>query len=165
MARYVFTSFRFAYDHWRAQMVRNMGSVEGNSIMNPSDWEQVKRQGDDAVRRWIDRELKGKSCNVVLIGAHTTSRKWIKHEMRKAWDDGKGVLGIYIHKLKDKEGKQDSKGANPLDEVTVGDKTLSKIAKTYDPPQASSEGVYDYIKGNIENWIEEAIDIRNDYNP
>lgn len=163
MPRYVFTSFRFFYDHWRAQTVRNIGAVEGNSIMNPSDWEEVKKKGDDAVRRWIDREMNGKSCNVVLIGPHSTNRKWIKHEMRKAWDDGKGVVGIHIHKLKDKDATQASKGGNPLDEISVDGKKLSSIAKTYNPPQTSSKGVYDHIRENIENWIEEAIDIRNNY--
>jgi len=43
MARYVFTSFRFKDDYDRAQLVRNMGAIEGNTILNPNDWEKKKR--------------------------------------------------------------------------------------------------------------------------
>lgn len=38
---------------------------------------------------------------VVLIGEDTAKRKWVKYEIKKAWNEGKGVLGIYIHNLKD----------------------------------------------------------------
>lgn len=33
----------------------------------------------------------------------------------------------------------------------------------YDPPRSTSKGVYSYISDNIEDWIEEAIEIRNNY--
>ena len=39
---------------------------------------------------------------------------------------------------------------------------LNRIAKAYDPPYPTSTYVYDHIKDNIEDWIEEAIEIRND---
>jgi hypothetical protein len=73
-----------------------------------------------------------------------------------------GVLVIHIHNITDKDGRQSSKGANPLYHVTHGptNKRLSTIAKCYDPPRASSPGVYSYIADNIEDWIEEAIRIR-----
>jgi hypothetical protein len=85
--------------------------------------------------------------------------------MRKGWDDGKGVVGIHIHGLKDSGGNQAYKGKNPLADVNVstksGVKTLSNVANTYDPPYSTSNGVYDHIKTNIDTWIEEAIRIRN----
>jgi hypothetical protein len=38
-----------------------------------------------------------------------------------------------------------------------------KVVKAYDPPYSRSTNVYDYITKNIEEWVEEAISIRNDY--
>ncbi len=38
-----------------------------------------------------------------------------------------------------------------------------KVVKAYDPPYSRSVNVYDYITKNIEEWVEEAISIRNGY--
>ncbi len=40
---------------------------------------------------------------------------------------------------------------------------LSDIVKAYDPPYMTSTYVYDYIKENLAKWVEEAIQIRNNY--
>jgi hypothetical protein len=164
MARKVFHSFRYRYDAWRVQTIRQIGSIEGQKLLSSNGWEQVKKGGDDAIQKWIDEQLKGKSCVVVLIGEATAGRRWVKYEMRKGWADGKGVLGIHVHNLKDANGNQARKGRNPLDDVIVstrdGNKVLSSVAKTYDPLYGTSKGVYDDIKRNIDSWIEKALDIR-----
>lgn len=163
MARKVFYSFHYIPDNWRASQVRNIGAVEGNQPAKDNDWEAVKRGGDAAIEKWIDGQLEGRSCAVVLIGAQTGGRKWITYEISKAWNDGKGVVGIYVHNLKDVAGEQSKKGANPLDYVTftsTGAK-LSTVAKSYDPPYTISTSVYNHIKENLSAWIEEAIKIRN----
>jgi hypothetical protein len=73
------------------------------------------------------------------------------------------VLVIHIHKIPDRNEKQSTKGANPLYYIThtPTKSKLSTIAKSYDPPRTTSKGTYSYIADNIENWIEEAIRIRN----
>lgn len=43
------------------------------------------------------------------------------------------------------------------------DRKLSGIVKAYDPPYTMSTYVYDHIKDNIEEWVEEAVSIRNNY--
>jgi hypothetical protein len=80
----------------------------------------------------------------------------------KGWDAGKGVLSVCIHGLKGADGKTSSKGENPFEHITHGvtGKKLSLIVKVYDPPYTSSTDVYDYIKKNLESWIEKAIEIR-----
>ncbi len=40
---------------------------------------------------------------------------------------------------------------------------MSTIVKSYDPPYSTSTYVYEYIEDNINDWIEEAIAIRNKY--
>lgn len=78
-------------------------------------------------------------------------------------NQGKGLLGIYIHKLADVSGRKSQKGTNPFVDFKVNGKSLSKIVKTYDPPFTSSRRVYDYIARNIEDWVEEAIAIRREW--
>ncbi|MBP9019626.1 MAG: TIR domain-containing protein [Bacteroidales bacterium] len=163
MARRVFFSFHYKPDNWRASQIRNMGVIEGNRPVSDNDWEQITRGGDEAIQDWISEQMEGKSCIIVLIGANTAGRKWIKYEIKKAWNDGKGVLGIYIHNLKDKEGEQSSKGINPFDDFTINGEKLSIIVKAYDPPYSTSKYVYDYIKEHLVDWVEEAIEIRNKY--
>lgn len=163
MARNAFYSFHYVPDNWRASQVRNMGVVESNRPASDNDWETVKKGGDKAIQKWIDDQMYGKSVAVVLIGQNTAGRKWIKYEIQKAWENNKGVLGIYIHNLKDKDGNQSSKGKNPFDDFTIGNKRMSSIVKAYDPHFSTSTYVYNYIKENLADWIEEAIEIRGKY--
>jgi len=165
MARRVFYSFHYKEDNWRASQVRNMGVIEGNKPVSDNNWEQITRGGDVAIKRWINDQLNGTSCTIVLIGQNTAGRKWIKYEIEKSWNDGKGLMGIYIHNLKDKEGNQSTKGRNPFDDFTMkrNNSKLSSIVKAYNPPYSDSQMVYDYIKKNLASWIEEAIKIRNNY--
>jgi len=163
MARRAFYSFHYVPDNWRASQVRNMGVIDGNKPASDNDWEQIKKGGDTAIQRWIDDQLDGKSVAIVLIGSQTTGRKWIKYEIKKSWEDKKGVLGVYIYNLKDKDGNQASKGRNPFDNFTISGTTMSSIVKVYDPPYTTSTNVYDYIKTNLPDWIEKAIQIRENY--
>jgi hypothetical protein len=163
MAKKVFFSFHYKPDNWRASQVRNAGMVEGNQPVSDNDWEAITGRGDAAIQAWIDGQLRGRSCAVVLIGSGTAGRKWIKYEIEKAWNSGKGLVGVHIHNLKDRAGNQSSKGRNPFEDFTVGSdmKKLSLVVKTYDPPYTTSTYVYDHIKNNIAGWVDEAVTIRN----
>ena len=155
--RRVFYSFHYEPDNWRASQVRNIGVVEGNQPASDNDWESITGSGDTSIRRWIDEQMYGRSCIVVLIGAKTAGRKWIKYEIEKAWTDGKGLLGVYIHNLKDSDGDQSSKGANPFDDFSVNGTPLSSIVPVYNPPYTTSTNVYAHIRDNIADWIEDAL--------
>ncbi len=162
MARKTFFSFHYKPDNWRASQVRNCGVVEGNQPVADNDWETITKGGDAAIQKWIEAQLSGKSCTIVLIGTNTAGRKWIKYEISKSWNDGKGLVGVYIHNLQDKDEKQSAKGANPFDGVIIT-KTgvkLSSIVKAYDPPYSISTSVYKHIKDNLADWVEEAVTLR-----
>ena len=165
MARRVFFSFHYEADNWRTSQVRNIGVVEGNRPVTDNKWEEIKKGGAKAIQDWIDGQLTGKSCTIVLIGAKTTGRKWIEYEIEKSWNDGKGVLGIYIHNLLDSDGEKSTKGCNPFADFTMkrDNKKLSSIVKAYDPPYSKSTSVYNHISANIADWVEEAISIRDNY--
>ena len=138
MKRKTFFSFHFANDSWRASQVRNIGVLEGNEPVSDNDWEEVKKKGDKAIENWIDNQLKGRSCTVVLIGAETANRKWIKYEIKKSWELEKGIVGIKIHNLKDQNGNQSVEGKNPFEQFSIGGINMSKIVKVYNPPYSVS---------------------------
>ena len=70
------------------------------------------------------------------------------------------MLGIHIHNITHSDGKQSAKGNNPFRSITVGEKSMADIVKTYDPRYTQSDSVYDYISKNIESWVDDAIAIR-----
>lgn len=151
----VFYSFHFKTDVMRVQQVRNIGTIEGNPATSPNAWERLKRSGDSAVQRWIDNNMKYKRCVVVLIGAETHKRPWVRYEIKKAWEDGKAILGVHIHNLKCPRGGKSIKGRNPFDEFTFDDgRKLSSVVPSYDP---NPEDAYNDIRFNIANWIQHAI--------
>ena len=140
-----------------------MNLTEHDAPLTDNDWEQVRRGGDTAIRRWIDRQMHGKSCLIVLIGEHTSTRPWVQYEIKKAWTDGKGILGIHIHNLRNQEGFQSRKGANPLSNLSLGSRRLSEIAPTYDPQGFYSKDVYAAVRNGMVDWVEYAIRIRSRY--
>lgn len=163
MTRNAFYSFHYMPDCWRAGQVRNMGVVDGNKPASDNDWETITRGGEAAIKKWIDEQMRGRSVEVVLIGAQTAGRKWIDYEIGKAWRDGKGVLGVHVHNLLDQKNQTCMKGRNPFSSLTLGSTNFGQIAKAYDPPYSTSTLVYAHIKENLPSWIEDAIRIRNNY--
>jgi len=101
MARKVFYSFHYDNDCWRTQQVRNIGFIDGSKPVSANAWEEVKKGGDSAIEKWITDQLSGRSCVVVLVGAETANRKWVRHAIVEAWKSQKGVVGVRINNLKD----------------------------------------------------------------
>ena len=174
--RQVFYSFHYANDCWRTQIVRNIGSIDGTKPVSANSWEEVRRQGDASIRRWINENMRYRSCVVVLVGSQTSERPWVQYEIEHAWKEGKGIVCIDIHNFKDQHGYTSFSGKNPLSHFHI-DKTqnyiakrtypidsneicLDKVCKFYKP---SAYNTYNDIANNIESLIDEAIRIRNQY--
>ena len=157
--RQVFYSFHYERDVARVQQIRNIGAIEDNKPVSANEWEEVKRKGTDAIRKWIDDNMQYRSCVVVLVGTETASRPWVQYEIKHAWENGKGVVGICIHNLKDFSGKTEPKGKNPFEYIPFENGNLSDVVKCYDP----GLDPYRTIRMNLEDWIEEAIEIRKRY--
>lgn len=156
--RQIFYSFHFANDVMRVQQIRNIGALEDNKPVSVNDWEEVKKKGKASIEKWIDDNMKYRSCVVVLVGAETANRPWVKYEIEKAWNDGKGLVGIYIHNLKCPRNGKSVKGTNPFDQFNFNDgRKLSSVIKCHD---LSSYDAYNDIKNNIETWVEQAIQQR-----
>jgi len=162
--RQVFYSFHYDNDVFRVQQVRNIGAIEGNASVAKNEWEQIQRT-PNGVKRWIDENMNYRSCVIVLVGSDTWTRPWVKYEIEKAWNDGKGLFGIYIHNLKDPRTANASpmygkcvQGQNPFDKVTLDNgKKLSQYVKCYNP---NSTDAYNDIAVNLDKWVEDAINSR-----
>jgi hypothetical protein len=153
--RQVFYSFHYDNDVMRVQLIRNMGALDGNAPVSANEWETIKRNGDKAIQKWIDVNMDYRSCVIVLIGQETANRKWVKSEIQKAWNDRKGLLGIYIHNLRDPRAGTCGQGQNPFTPFTMSDgRQLSDVVKCYNP---NSFDTYNDIQNNIGTWIENAI--------
>jgi len=153
--RQVFYSFHYDNDVMRVAQIRNIGALEDNKPVSPADWESVKRGGAPAIKKWINDNMNYRSCVVVFIGSQTAQRPWVDYEICKAWDDGKGVLGVYIHNIKCPRNGTCTKGANPFENISFknGSK-MSSVVKCYDP---RANDAYGDIATNLETWVEAAI--------
>jgi hypothetical protein len=158
MARRVFFSFHYERDIWRASQVRNSWVTkpdrEDAGFWDAASWEEVKKKGDEAIKRWIDKNLEGTSVTVVLIGRETAERPYVLYEIEQSYKTSKGLLGIYIHNMRDKTGQSDLAGSNPFDKVkTVSSlgvqQSLATVVKVRD-------WVLDNGYDNLGDWIEAA---------
>lgn len=156
--RQIFYSFHFDNDVLRVHQIRNIGALEDNKPVSANDWEKVKNNGPSAIKKWIDDHMDYRSCVVVLIGEDTANRPWVKYEIEKAWNDGKGLFGIYIHNINCPRNGKCRQGANPFDKLTFNDGSkLSSIIKCYNP---NASDAYNDIKNSLEAWVETAISQR-----
>ena len=141
--------------------MRNFGVTEHDEPVSSNAWEKVKLGGDTAIQKWINDQMSTRSCVIVLIGSQTANRRWVNYEISKAWNDEKGLLGIYIHRLLNQDSKASTKGNNPFSYIKLkSGKTIADypgIVTTYDPPYTDSKDVYGYIKDHLEKWVEDAI--------
>jgi Thoeris protein ThsB, TIR-like domain len=101
-------------------------------------WEEAKKKGDEAIKRLINKGLEYTTVTAALIGAQTSTRPWVKYEIERSIARGNGLLGIYIHMLKDQHGKTDTKGAKP------------KLLIDHAAP------CYNWDKDKFATWVEKA---------
>jgi hypothetical protein len=144
VARRTFFSFHYERDVQRASVVRK-SSVTRTEVdpewIEAGIWEEAKTKGDAAIKKLIADALIGTSVTAILIGTETSSRKWVREEIDQSEKRGNGLFGIYVHSIKDFDGKTDPKGTNPLP---------SKCA-TYD-------WVHDDGYNNLGKWVDTAYD-------
>ena len=116
MARRVFFSFNHDDDIWRANQVRNSNVVAGAHVagfFDHSEYGEANKMGKDAIQRMILGHLEDTTVTVVLIGTETANRPWVKYEIEQSIARKNGLLGIYIHHLKDSNQRPSSRGAKP----------------------------------------------------
>lgn len=163
--RKVFFSFHYENDVFRSNVVRNSWVTRGNQeagFVDKAEFEKVKMQGEDAIYKWIDKQLGGTSVTVVLIGEDTCNRKYVRYELQQSYKRGNAIIGIYIHNIKDaRTGKISLKGDTTFGilgkDKNGNDVYFYQVAKTYD-------WINDNGYENIGIWVEKAFNRKiNDY--
>jgi len=152
MARQTFFSFRYKKDNWRASIVRNSWVTQdrkASGFFDSAEWEEVKKKNNSDIEKWIDSQLNGTTVTVVLIGSDTAGKQWIDYEIKSSHKKGNGILGIYVHNVKDSNEKTTTKGNNPFDSWTFKKQGTVVTYPTYD-------WVNDDGYKNLGGWIEKA---------
>lgn len=158
----VFFSYHYEKDGNRVDEIRGMGLTKDIKPASKEEWDAICYKGDDEIKKWIDDNMAMAECVVVFIGEDTAKRKWIRYEIQKAWNEGKGLLGIYIHNLEDPVYGKTQKGENPFVNFKMNrdGKNLRSVIKCYDP---EPNDAYNCIFDHIEDWISDAKSIRDFY--
>lgn len=159
MARRTFFSFHYQRDVWRASIVRNSWLTQKDreeaGFFDASLWESAKTTGDAAIRRLINGALAGTSATAVLIGTDTWSRPWVTYEIIESWNRGNRLVGIYVHRVKDRDGRACYAGSSPFAGLRLEDgRALDGLIPKYD--WVLNDGY-----SNLGGWLENAPSIQS----
>jgi len=124
MARRTFFSFHYQPDVWRAWNVRNCWVVRPEDqvergFFDSSVFEAKKKESDDSLKNFLRDGLANTSVTCVLAGTDTWSRRWVRYEIARSGLKGSGLLTVFIHGIKNSDGKPATKGADPLAQMGV----------------------------------------------
>lgn len=98
MARRVYFAFDYQ-DVFSVNQIRNAGQfvdVAVAGFTDASQWEKLKEQDDDVIRKAIDDALVGTTVTVACVGERTANRRWVKYELTASKGRGNGLLGVYL---------------------------------------------------------------------
>ena len=149
--------FVFDYDNdlWRANQITDLGIVHAAQITDVGivdgaaaagfgdllRWEEAKKKGSEEVRRLIEEALSGTSVTVVLIGEATAGLDYVNDAIEMSIRRNNGLLGIFVHELKDHEGGTSSRGKVPFEH---------EVAEKLD---AGGYDTHDWDQEKFEEWV------------
>ncbi|MGM0166543.1 hypothetical protein IGI39_001503 [Enterococcus sp. AZ135] len=154
MARRVFFSFYYENDLSRAMVIKNNWALKENEesgFINKAEFEGIKRDGEESIRRWIDKQLAGTSVTVVLVGSETLDSKYVQYEIEQSYERGNAIIALKIGKVK-----------NLSQKTSISQSVVKIVGEKKDGEllwfDEIIDGEYDYIKNdgynNLEKWIE-----------
>lgn len=73
------------------------GKIVRNFSVDSSKHKDGRRPTDNVIARLLNIRIKACSTFICLIGPDTHKRPWVNYEIRKAFQEGKKVVGIYTH--------------------------------------------------------------------
>jgi hypothetical protein len=122
--RFTFYSFHYA-DVMRVNQIRKCDQFKTTDQQTPrvvdrSLWETAKKTNPAALASMIDKALLGTSATCVLAGTDTWSREWVKYEIARSLERGKGLLTVFIHNCPCPNNGRAAQGYNPLDQIALG---------------------------------------------
>lgn len=153
--RKIFFSFDYENDLSRALVVKSNWNLKANEavgFIKNAEFEGIKRDGDENLKRWIDRQLVESSITVVLIGSGTLDVDYVQYAIQKSYERGICIIALKIGHIKN------------LSQRTSLSQSVVKIVGQKDSTEflwfdEIIAAKYDYIKddgyNNLEKWIEE----------
>ncbi len=156
MVRNTFFSFHYIRDIWRANVVRNCWygrDREAAGFWDSSLWEKTRDRRESTIKEKILEGLKDTDITIVLIGRFTSDREWVLHEISESIHRKNGLLGIYIHNIKNRNGEIDDQGENPFNKFYVNKGRRRVYFSEFIPTYYWKK---DNGYHNLRYWIEEA---------
>ena len=122
MARRTFFSFHYGPDVWRAWNVRNCWIVRpenqvSSGFFDSSVFEASKRESDESLKAFLRNGMANTSVTCVLAGTNTFQRRWVRYEIARSIIKGNGLLTVFMHGVKNKQGQTSRKGFDPLSQM------------------------------------------------
>ena len=117
LVRNSFFSFHYTWDIWRANVIRICWygrNREAAGFWDLSLWEKRKDKSESVILDKFSASLQDADVTIVLIGKYTPERKWVLFEISESISRKNGLLGIYIHNIKNRYGETDDQGENPF---------------------------------------------------
>lgn len=124
MARHTFFSFYYADDVMRAQIVKNAWVTQNRvdaGFFDKSAFEKAKIESPENLKRFLTSKLEGTSVTCVCVGAKTYLRPWVRYEIVRSVQQGKGILCVRLDRVpcaqKIRSGLPglEASGPNPFD--------------------------------------------------
>lgn len=131
MARHTFFSFHYNNDVLRAHVLRNAWVTQDRAdagFFDKSAFEKAKNENPDSLKRFLTSKLQGTSVTCVCVGAHTFARPWVRYEIVRSVQLGKGLLGVRLDRVRcAQDVKQgltgyEKSGENPFDHLCLSRK-------------------------------------------
>lgn len=95
----------YGHDDDHVQSLKSRLKDSGYDVRNYSidstKHNNQKKPTDKEVREILDTRIKNSGTFICLIGPETHKRKWVNYEIRKAYLEGKRIIGVYVHGCKD----------------------------------------------------------------
>ena len=119
--RRTFFSFHYQQDVSRAHVVRNSWVTKEDradaGFFDGSVFESKKRAGEETLKAFLTDALKGTTVTCVLIGNQTAFRPWVRYELVRSFHRGNGLLGIYVHNVRNFDKETTVAGPNPFEHI------------------------------------------------
>ncbi len=126
MPRHTFFSFHYVNDVMRAQVVKNAWVTQDrvdSGFFDKSAFEKAQIESPDSLKRFLTGKLDGTSVTCVCVGAQTFARPWVRYEIIRSVQLGKGLLGVRLDQVrcaqKVKQGftGYEQSGENPFEHL------------------------------------------------
>lgn len=126
----------------KAKLIAKGYNVKNFSV-DSTKHKDGRRPTDAVIKRYLDIRIKASSTVICLLSSDTHTRPWVNYEIRKAYLEGKKIIGVYTHGNKDnvelpsaftKYGTS-TLGANSIDKLG---EIISGKASTFEDSKGNS---------------------------